>query len=370
MPDPKMIFQLLNETVASESSDLHLVVGYPPTVRTHGQLRPLGADGLSDGALSGEAVSGMIRAIVSETQWEALQATRNLDCSVETVTGSRVDRFRLNAFFAQRELAACLRHIPGEIPSFAWMGFPTDLAERFLAMRQGLVILTGITGSGKTTTLAGLVREMGQNQNRRIITVEQPIEYVYPPMGSSLITQREVGVDVASFYDGLVYGLRQDPDVILVGEIRDRETAQMALSAAETGHLIFSTLHTQDAKGAITRFIDLFPYEIQDDIRTQLGLSLKYVVCQHLVPSARAGQKRVLAMEVLNVTHAVRSAIRNGKIEAIESVIQTGRKDGMVALDESLASLAGRGEITWETATEYAKDPKAIGDYISVRRHD
>jgi twitching motility protein PilT len=176
----------------------------------------------------------------------------------------------------------------------------------------------------------------------------------------TLITQREVGTDVASFYDGLKYGLRQDPNVILVGEIRDRETAQMALSAAETGHLILTTLHTQDAKGAVTRFVDLFPYDAQDDVRTQLSLSLRFVVAQHLLPNAAEGKKRVLGLEVMTVNHAVRAAIRAGKIESLESAIQTGKRDGMIPLDDSLERLTAVGQITVETARRYAKDPEGL----------
>jgi twitching motility protein PilT len=240
--------------------------------------------------------------------------------------------------------------------------------ERIAALRQGLVIITGVTGSGKTTTLAAMIDRINRREGSRIITVEEPIEYIFAPVGTSVVSQREVGVDVDTFYDGLVSGLRQDPDVILVGEIRDHATAQMAISAAETGHLILTTLHTQDAKGAVTRLIDLFPRDAQDDIRTQLSLSLRVIVCQHLLPGVRENEKRALALEVLTATHPVRAAIRFGKIESIESAIQTGRKDGMTSLDESLAQLAMSKRITWDTARSYAKDPDAIGDYISAGR--
>jgi twitching motility protein PilT len=176
-----------------------------------------------------------------------------------------------------------------------------------------------------------------------------------------MITQREVGRDVDSFYDGLKYGLRQDPDVILLGEIRDRDTAQMALSAAETGNLILTTLHTKDAKGAVTRFVDLFPHQAQDDVRTQLALSLRSVLSQHLLQPARKGEKRVLALEIMHVNHPVRIAIKFGKIESIESSIQTGKRDGMMTLDEDLARLAASKKITLETARRFAKDASNVG---------
>jgi twitching motility protein PilT len=198
---------------------------------------------------------------------------------------------------------------------------------------------------------------LSQGGDCRIVTVEEPIEYVFPPGAGSVVTQREVGVDTASFYEGLRSGLRQDPNVILVGEIRDRETAHMALSAAETGHLIFATLHTRDSKGAITRITDLFPHDSQDSVRTQLALSLRFVVSQHLLPSAEPGERRQLAIEVLCANSAVRSAVRFGKIETIDTALQTGRRDGMVTLDENLARLAAAGKITMEVARQYANDP-------------
>jgi twitching motility protein PilT len=231
-----------------------------------------------------------------------------------------------------------------------------DLGERILSLAGGLVLVTGITGSGKSTTIAGLLGRLNARGNCRIITIEEPIEYVYPPVDGSIVTQREVGTDVESFSQGLRFGLRQDPDVLLVGEIRDRETAQLAISAAETGHLIFGTLHSADAKGAITRLVDIFPADLHDDVLTQLSMSLRYVVSQHLLPSISGG-RRVLALEVLFANFAVRSAIRQGKIESLDSAIQSGRKDGMFSLDMDLQRLLDRKLISIETAREFAKDP-------------
>jgi twitching motility protein PilT len=285
---------------------------------------------------------------------------KDIDCSVPFEYQGEASRFRANVFLAGGHWSACLRHIPNAIPAFDWMGFPAPLGERLVRHANGLVIVTGVAGSGKSTTLAGLVNLLNQAGGRRVITVEEPIEFVHRPISSSMVTQREVGRDVDSFLDGLKYGLRQDPDVILVGEIRDQETAQMALSAAETGHLILTTLHTKDAKGAVTRFVDLFPHEAQDDVRTQLSLSLRSVVSQHLLPAADEHAKRVLALEILHVNHAVRSAIKFGKVEMIESSIQTGAKDGMMTLDDDLRRLVLAQKITMDTARGHAKDADAL----------
>lgn len=354
---------LLREAVRREASDLHLVPGHPPMLRVHGTLASAGSE-----ALTGEATHGLIASLLPQRLRDRLGAEKNFDFSIECPAGNAAGggegtetaRFRVNVFLAQGQWCACLRHIPETIPSFEWMGFPRGLAERLVGYANGLVVITGVTGSGKSTTLAALVNLLNERGGTRIITVEEPVEYVHPRMSSTVVTQREVGRDVDSFYDGLKYGLRQDPNVILLGEIRDRDTAQMALSAAETGHLILTTLHTKDAKGAITRLTDLFPHDAQEDVRTQLALSLRSVVSQHLLPSPRKGEKRALAMEVLHVNQQVRIAVRFGKIESIESALQTGRRDGMVTLDDDLARLVAENRIALETARRFAKDPQAI----------
>lgn len=310
--------------------------------------------------LKADRVRAFIEEVLPPRLSGKLDDGRNFDFSIDAGTAGAPIRFRANVFLSQGEWCACLRYVPNEIPSFDWMGFPTDLAEKLVSHRNGLVVLTGVTGSGKSTTLAGLVNLLNERGDSRIITVEEPIEYVHPRMTNSIVTQREVGRDVDSFLDGLRSGLRQDPDVILLGEIRDRETAQMALSAAETGHLILSTLHTQDAKGAVTRITDLFPRDAHDDVRSQLALSMRSIVSQHLLPPAQLGDKRVLALEVLHSTPAVRAGIRFGKIDSIESNIQTGRSAGMQSLDEHLAGLARAGKISLETAKRFAKDPEHL----------
>jgi twitching motility protein PilT len=230
------------------------------------------------------------------------------------------------------------------------------LAQRLAFVRDGLVIVTGATGSGKTTTLAMIVNLLNQAGGYRIITVEEPVEYVFPKAANSVVTQREVGGDVLSFADGLKYGLRQDPDVILVGEIRDRETAQMALSAAETGHLVFTSLHTRDAKGAITRYADLFPQDVQRDIRAQLAMSLRSIVSQRLLPALEKGAKRHLALEVLWNTYPIASGIRTGKLESLDNYLLTSRDDGMISFDESVRQLLRAKKISREVAEQNVRD--------------
>ena len=371
------IHTLLHAAIDREASDVHLAYGYPVTYRVHGRLEPVGE------VLDGERIFRMIEAILPERlrgrlgspltsreprsdsersspSRDAQEKQKNFDFSVSLQHGGVAHRFRTNIYLAQSTWCASLRHVPNQIPTLAWMGFPEGLAQYLTSYTNGLVIITGVTGSGKSTTLAALIDLLNRKGGYRVITVEEPIEYVHKPISSTVVTQREVGRDVDSFYDGLKYGLRQDPDIILVGEIRDRETAQMALSAAETGHLIFATLHTRDAKGAVTRFVDLFPHDAQEDVRSQLSLSLRSVVSQHLLPSARGEGKRALALEIMHVNNPVRAGIRWGKIDSIESAIQTGKRDGMMTLDEDLERLLMAGKITRETALRFAKIPGGL----------
>lgn len=352
--DPQLV-TLLAQVVRTGASDLHMLVGSPPTLRLHGRLRAL-----DTGALTSQQITQMMTSAMQALVRERFEHKKDLDFAIAASVGGQSVRFRANVFRSQGNVGACLRLIPSAIPSFEWMGIPPYVPARIVALHGGLVLITGITGSGKTTTLAGLVQALNQAGHRRIITIEEPIEYTFESAPNSLISQREVGVDVDSFAEGLKYSLRQDPDVILCGEIRDRPTAQMAISAAETGHLVLSTLHTQDAKGALTRLIDIFPPDQHQDVRGQLALSLKFVLTQHLLPNMNPAERRVLGLEILVVNDPVRAAIRLNKLESIETLLQTNRKLGMQTLDDSLAALACSRQISAETAHRYAKNPQGL----------
>jgi twitching motility protein PilT len=345
----------LTTAVAAGASDLHLIVGYPPVLRLHGDL-----NGLDEPALDQATAHHVLLSLCPEPLSAKLSDKKNIDFSLDLEIAGCRQRFRANVFYANNQLGGCLRIIPSTIPDFAWAGFPRPLAERLAFLPDGLVILTGITGSGKTTTLAMIVNLLNQSEGYRIITVEDPVEYVFPKESKSVITQRELGADIDSFADGLKYGLRQDPDVILVGEIRDRETAQMALSAAETGHLVFSTLHTRDVKGAISRFSDLFPQDVQGDIRSQLALSLRAIISQRLLPGIERGSKRHLALEVLWNTHPIATGIRHGKLESIDNYLLTHRDEGMISFDESVRQLFRAKKISREVAEHNVRDVSTL----------
>jgi twitching motility protein PilT len=337
------------------ASDLHLVVGHPPTSRLNGDLVEMAGSPLDPGE-----VWALLDALCPADGRERLRASKGIDFSFDLARAGGVTRYRVNLFHAGGQVGACLRLVPDAIPDFAWAGFPPDMADRLCRVSDGLVIVTGPAGSGKTTTLAMIVNLLNQTGGCRIITVEEPVEYLYPRVANSVVTQREVGRDVLNFADGLRSGLRQDPDVILVGEIRDQETAQIALSAAETGHLVFSTLHTRDAKGAVTRYADLFPQEAQRDVRAQLALSLRAVVAQRLLPDLLPGEKRHLALEVMWNTYPIASAIRTGKVESIDNYLLAGRNEGMVSFDESVRVLLRDGKISRPVAEQNVRDPTML----------
>jgi twitching motility protein PilT len=333
------------------ASDLHLIIGYPPLVRLHGELVEL-----REPALNELDLHPILCTLCTPEDFTLLQTQKNLDFSFDANLAGRLGRFRANLFINGGHFGACFRVVPTEIPDFEWAGFPETLGEKLVSLRDGLVIVTGATGSGKTTSLAMIVNLLNNRGGYRIITVEEPVEYRFPKLPNSAITQREVGRDVLTFADGLKYGLRQDPDVILVGEIRDRDTAQMAISAAETGHLVFSTLHTRDAKGAITRYSDLFPHDAQQYIRSQLAMSLRTIISQRLLPGIQTGSKRHLALEILWNTHPIANAIRIAKLESIDNYLVTGREAGMLTFDESVRQLFRAGKITKEVAEKNVSD--------------
>lgn len=345
---PEPLCRWLADAVTLGASDLHLVASHPPIYRVHGQLRES-----EEPPLDGVALHALLSPLCPEEAMQRFVAEKNTDFSLDLPINRRDQRFRVNYFLSNQQIGACFRVIPADIPAFRWAEFPEELAQRLAHFRNGLVLISGVAGSGKTTTLAMIINLLNREGGYRIITVEEPIEYLFPKHPDSVVSQREVGVDVHTFADGLKYGLRQDPDIMLVGEIRDRETAQMALSVAETGHLVFSTLHTRDAKGAISRFTDLFPQNVQSEIRAQLSLGLRAVISQHLLPSAFPNEKRVLALEIMFNNHPIASAIRFGKLESIDNNILTGKSEGMLPLDESIKRLYQDGRITRETAEHF-----------------
>ncbi|MGZ0165982.1 MAG: type IV pilus twitching motility protein PilT [Planctomycetales bacterium] len=349
------ILTWLSQAVEAGASDLHLVAGQPPVLRVNGELRPLDED-----ALAGDSLRPVLEDACPNKIFEQFLVDQDADFSWQLPIGEQSHRFRVNYFVSDQQIGACIRLIPETIPDLNWAGFPQDTAEKLTSFRNGLVLVTGVTGSGKTTTLAMLVSRLIAAGNCRVITIEEPVEYRYPKADGAVVTQREVGMDVRSFADGLKHGLRQDPDVIMIGEIRDAETAQMALTAAETGHLVLSTLNTRDARGVISRYSDVFPQSVQTEIRTQLATSLRAVVSQHLLPSSIEGEKRWLALEVMFNNSPIASAIRSGKLTSIDNYILSGRDEGMMTLDDSVKELYFQHRITKETAERFVNDPSSL----------
>jgi twitching motility protein PilT len=333
---------LLKKVLEQRGSDLHLTAGSPPVIRVHGDLQPV--EGIE--SLSGSQIREMIYAILTQKQREKFENELELDCSYSLPGQSR---FRVNVFLQRDNVGAVMRAIPYEIVPFDNLGVP-DTVKAFADLPRGLILVTGPTGSGKSTTLASLIDIVNREKAVHIMTVEDPIEFLHQHK-RAVVNQREVGEDTKSFAEALRHVLRQDPDVILVGEMRDLETIQTALTAAETGHLVFATLHTQDAPQSIDRIIDVFPAHQQQQVRVQLAASLQGVCTQQLLQTPD-GNGRVLAAEVLVATPAVRNLIREGKIYQIYSLMQTGAKFGMLTMDQHLAQLVNAGKVTLEAALE------------------
>ena len=334
------IATLLEQVLLRGASDLHLTAGTPPTIRVNGALVRLD----EYPALHPEQLQRMIYSILSQKQREKFEAEMELDTSYALPGKSR---FRVNVYYQRGAIGGAFRMIPYEIKSVEELGLPRQV-EMFARTPRGMVLVTGPTGSGKSTTLATLVDVVNQERDSHIMTVEDPIEFLHRHK-RAMVNQREVGQDTQGFAQALKHVLRQDPDVILVGEMRDLETIQTALTAAETGHLVFATLHTQDAPQTIDRIIDVFPPFQQQQIRVQLAATLQGVVTQQLLPTAD-GQGRAVAAEILIATPAVRNLIREAKIHQIYSAMQAGGKLGMQTMDAALAQLVRSGSITHETA--------------------
>ncbi|WP_234346698.1 type IV pilus twitching motility protein PilT [Cellulomonas timonensis] len=332
----------LIEMIRMGASDMHLTVGAPPMVRLAGSLRPL--DNFEP--LVGDSLRRTIYNILTQKQREKFEAELELDFAY-SVRGHA--RFRVNLYVQRESIGAAFRVIPYEIKPLEDLGVP-NVVGNFAGLPRGLVLVTGPTGSGKSTTLAAIVDLANRTREDHIMTVEDPIEFLHRHK-KSLINQREVGADTHSFANALKHVLRQDPDIILVGEMRDLETISVALTAAETGHLVFATLHTQDAAQTIDRVIDVFPSHQQAQVRTQLAGALQAVVCQTLCKRSDA-PGRAVATEVLVVTPAIRNLIREGKTHQIYSAMQAGAQQGMHTMDQHLADLVKTGKITYEVGLE------------------
>jgi len=351
--DPELL-AALRSVLELGASDLHVTAASTPMLRLDGELRPA-----PDMPIWSKArVSSALRTLLSPEQWERYEREHELDFAYSL---SDEARFRVNYYQQRDAMGAAFRIIPTEIKRLDSLGVPDSVA-KFGALPRGLVLVTGPTGSGKSTTLAALIDLVNATRPDHIVTVEDPIEFMHPNK-RSIVNQREVGSDTHSFAAALKHVLRQDPDVILIGELRDLETISVALTAAETGHLVFATLHTQNAAQTIDRVIDVFPPHQQGQVRAQLAATLQGVVCQTLVKKA-SGQGRVVATEVMFVNPAIANLIREGKTYQIPSAMQAGRASGMHTMDQNLAQLVDSGTITHEAAIEKAQDLEGLKQLI------
>jgi len=420
---------ILWSAVKNGASDVHFTEGHRPTLRVDGELMALETKTINKMHLDA-LIKTLLPTEESQTHFkekrniDGVYDPRSADKSqadplirIESGKGSETEgqqedihweqgsnqtdeklkeyRFRINAGYSKGAPYITIRIIPNKIRDIRDIGFPSDVWEDIIKLKRGLVLVTGETGSGKTTTLASLIQEIGRTRGDKIISIEDPIEYLHPSYGDdptykSMVLQRELGGDVKSFNDGVTFALRQDPDVILVGEIRDPDTGREALKAAETGHLVFSTLHTKSADQTVIRYLDMFGPDEQNNIRGGLAANLAYVICQELVPTSqeyidkvnntpqydnerrKTAVKpvggRLLAMEIMNVTSAIQGHIRNNREEQIKSSIQSGKIYKMITMDHHLLSLANEGKILNETAIGYAHDIKYVMDRIAQQK--
>jgi len=341
--------EILMETIKVDASDLHLAVGSPPVIRVRGELRRLDYP-----TLTAQDTREIMYSILNNDQRKRLETDWQVDFSY-AVPGE--GRFRVNAYIQRSAIGAAFRMIPSKIRTVDELGLPAVIHD-FVKKPRGFVLVTGPTGSGKSTSLAAMIDEINEQRREHIMTIEDPIEFLHRHK-NCIVNQRELGTDAPSFGLALRAALRQDPDVILVGEMRDLETISTALTAAETGHLVFATLHTQDTPQTIDRIIDVFPPHQQQQVRIQLSVSLQAVVTQQLLPTAD-GSGRVAACEVLSMTPAVRNLIREGKTHQIYSVLQTSAAHGMQSMDSALAQLVREGKITRQLAESRSIVPEEL----------
>jgi len=349
------MLKYFQEHGAMRVSDLHIKVGAPPAYRIDGSLVKLKGPNVTP-----EIAKKLIFPLLKEHSRRKLQTHFSVDCSYRL--GSI--QFRINIFRENDGLAGAIRALSLDVPDVEDIGFPNTVWQDIIKRKQGLVLMTGITGAGKSTTIASLVGRISEKSAYRILSVEDPIEYIFPQK-YCIISQREVGRDVKTFIDGLKEMMREDPDIIFVGEMRDAETIAMTLMAAETGHLVFSTLHTRDVTGSVTRILDYFPEGRQAEVRNQLSLGLAYIVSQKLIPR-KDGQGRLVAMEILNNNYACANLIRTGKIEQLYSQLQTKTRDKpdekMITIEQHLARLVKEEKVDLLEAQKWVNDIKAFTD--------
>lgn len=343
------LHQLLKAAVKQNASDLHVVAGSPPVLRVDGKMVRVKA-----GDLTTDQTRQICYSILTDAQKSRFEATKELDFSFGIKS---MARFRANLFFQRGAVSGVFRRIPIEIPDIDLLGFPTVVSE-VVNYPAGLVLVTGPTGSGKSTTIAALIDKINRERRSHIITLEDPIEYVHPHKGC-IVNQREIGIDTVSYRSALKHVLRQDPDVCVMGELRDLETIEAALNICETGHLVFATLHTNSAISTITRMVNVFPAEQQDRVRTQLSLSLNTVVSQRLIPAIQGGM--CAAMEILVMNPSVRNLVREDKLHQVYGMMQIGQdKTGMVTMNQSLLKLVLKRKIDVRQAFFYSADPEEL----------
>ena len=352
---------LLMKTIEKNASDLNLTVGNPPMLRIRGSIQPIGP---AEKALTQELLHGSLYDILTEEQRKRLERDKELDFALEL---KNVGRFRVNAFYTRRGEGAAFRYIPTKLKSFKELGLPEETLRQICDRKKGLVLVTGPTGSGKSTSLAAMVDHINSNRMDHIITVEDPIEFIHEHK-KCIVNQREVGSNTLSFSNALRSALREDPDVILVGEMRDLETISLALTAAETGHLVFGTLHTMNSPKTVDRVIDVFPPEQQQQIRIMFAEAIAAVISQVLL-KRKDGDGRIAVLEIMIATTAVRNLIREGKTHQLPSIIQTSQKLGMQHMDQVLKNLAMTGRIDIKEAKMYASNPDLFDERIGEAPH-